>query len=63
MKEIRKFDVLDMKMVLIVRKSTIDEAYIFPWWVEGNLPLKTGRIRLWNKWGEDNMLKEEDEEV
>ena len=29
----------------------------------GKLPLITNIIRLWNKWDEDHMLNEEDEEV
>jgi len=40
----KKFDFFEMKMIIGCKKKPNGEAYIIPWWIEGNLPLITSRI-------------------
>jgi len=48
---------------LIGRKNQNGEAYIIPWWIEGNVPLITSRIRLQNEEDGDHMLNDAGKEV
>jgi len=58
-----KFDVLKMKMVIDSKKKPHWWAYIFPWWIGGNLPLMTNTIRFWNERDVNHILNERDKKV
>jgi len=51
MKEIKKSDVLDMKMENDSKKKSYQWAYIFSWWMEGNLLL----WQIWFEFGTKEM--------
>jgi len=58
MKEMKKFDVLEMKMVIDIKKKPYRWAYIFSWWIRGNLPLITNTIWFWNEKDINHILNE-----
>jgi len=59
----KKFDVLEMKMVTDTKKKPDRWTCIFPWWIDDNLPFVTNTIWFWNEIDVNHLLNKGDKEV